>query len=161
MRAPGAKSNSDPRVALRSCSSRFPSTLTWKVGRRVPSYAAGRDLGRVAHEHRSDSLPQAAIHLHAAALQTTFLRHASIRSALDFFIYALSTPEFESSALLEPARMIGLVPVATVAWLIPHYLAKSTPQIDRKLIFEEAPKPDDRVAAARGLRQRDFGSAMR
>jgi hypothetical protein len=26
-----------------------------------------------------------------------------------------------------------------VAWLIPRYLEKSTPEIDRKLIFEEAP----------------------
>ena len=56
-----------------------------------------------------------------------------------FLIYALSTPEFESSALLEPARMISLVPVAVVAWLIPHYLAKNTPEVDRKLIFEESP----------------------
>ena len=56
-----------------------------------------------------------------------------------FLIYALSTPEFESSALLQPWRMISLVPVAIVAWLIPHYLEKSTPEIDRKLIFEEAP----------------------
>ncbi len=56
-----------------------------------------------------------------------------------FLIYALSTPEFESSALLQPWRMISLVPVAIVAWLIPHYLEKSTLEIDRKLIFEEAP----------------------
>ena len=56
-----------------------------------------------------------------------------------FLIYSLSTPEFESSALLEPARMISLVPVAVVAWLIPHYLAKNTPEVDRKLIFEESP----------------------
>jgi hypothetical protein len=56
-----------------------------------------------------------------------------------FLIYALSTPEFESSALRQPLRMISLVPVAMVAWLIPHYLAKSTPEIDRKLIFEESP----------------------
>jgi hypothetical protein len=56
-----------------------------------------------------------------------------------FLVYALSTPEFESSALLQPVRMIGLVPVAIVAWLIPYYLAKTTPEIDRKLIFEESP----------------------
>jgi hypothetical protein len=55
-----------------------------------------------------------------------------------FLIYALSTPEFESSALLQPWRMIGLVPVAAAAWLIPHYLAKNTSEIDRKLIFEES-----------------------
>jgi hypothetical protein len=56
-----------------------------------------------------------------------------------FLVYALSTPEFESSALLQPVRMIDLVPVAIVAWLIPYYLAKTTPEIDRKLIFEESP----------------------
>lgn len=56
-----------------------------------------------------------------------------------FLIYALSTPEFESSALQQPMRMLTLVPVALVAWLIPHYLTKNTPEIDRKLIFEESP----------------------
>jgi hypothetical protein len=56
-----------------------------------------------------------------------------------FLIYALSTPEFESSALQQPLRMLTLVPVALVAWLIPHYLAKNTPEIDRKQIFEESP----------------------
>jgi hypothetical protein len=56
-----------------------------------------------------------------------------------FLIYALSTPDFESSALQQPLRMLTLVPVALVAWLIPHYLAKNTPEIDRKLIFEESP----------------------
>jgi hypothetical protein len=56
-----------------------------------------------------------------------------------FLIYALSTPEFESSVLLQPWRMTLLVPVAVVAWLIPHYLTKSTLEIDRKLIFEESP----------------------
>jgi hypothetical protein len=55
-----------------------------------------------------------------------------------FLVYALSTPEFESSALLQPARMLLLAPVAVVAWFIPHQLAKSTPEIDRRLIFEES-----------------------
>ena len=56
-----------------------------------------------------------------------------------FLIYAVSTPEFESSALLEPWRMLSLVPVAAVAWYVPHYLAKSAIELERKLIFEEAP----------------------
>jgi len=56
-----------------------------------------------------------------------------------FLIYALSTPEFESSALQQPLRMLTLVPVVIAAWLIPHYLEKNTPDIDRKLIFEESP----------------------
>ena len=55
-----------------------------------------------------------------------------------FLIYALSTPEFESSALRQPAHLLALVPVAGVAWFIPHQLAKSTPEIDRKVIFEES-----------------------
>jgi hypothetical protein len=56
-----------------------------------------------------------------------------------FLLYATSTPEFEASALAEPARMIGLIPVAAVAWYIPHHLAKSAIDIERKLIFEESP----------------------
>jgi hypothetical protein len=56
-----------------------------------------------------------------------------------FIIYALSTPEFEASALLEPLRMFSLIPVVIGAWLIPHYLAKGTLEIDRKVIFEESP----------------------
>jgi len=54
-----------------------------------------------------------------------------------FFLYAVSTPEFESSALLEPLRMISLIPVAAVAWYIPHRLDKSAIDIERKIIFEE------------------------
>jgi len=56
-----------------------------------------------------------------------------------FLLYALSTPEFESSALLQPQRMAGLLPVAIVAWFIPHQLAKSTPEIDQRVIYEESP----------------------
>jgi hypothetical protein len=55
-----------------------------------------------------------------------------------FLLYAVSTPEFESSALAEPLRMLSLVPVAFVAWYIPHHLAKSSMEIERKLIFEES-----------------------
>jgi len=56
-----------------------------------------------------------------------------------FLIYAVSTPEFEASALLEPVRMLSFVPVAAVAWLVPHLLAKGTIEIEKKLIFEESP----------------------
>ena len=55
-----------------------------------------------------------------------------------YLIYAVSTPEFESSALLQPVRMLSLVPVIAVAWLIPHYLAKNANEIEKKLIFEES-----------------------
>jgi hypothetical protein len=56
-----------------------------------------------------------------------------------FLLYSVHTPEFESSALANPLRMIGLVPVVAVAWYIPHHLAKSAIDIERKLIFEESP----------------------
>jgi hypothetical protein len=56
-----------------------------------------------------------------------------------FLLYSVHTPEFESSALANPLQMIGLVPVAAVAWYIPHHLAKSAIDIERKLIFEESP----------------------
>ena len=55
-----------------------------------------------------------------------------------YLLYAISTPEFESSALGEPLRMIALVPVTAVAWFIPHRLDQSTIDIERKLIFEES-----------------------
>lgn len=54
-----------------------------------------------------------------------------------YLLYAVSTPEFEASALLEPLRMLSLLPIVLVAWLIPHQLAKSTIEIEKKLIFEE------------------------
>ena len=56
-----------------------------------------------------------------------------------YLIYAVSTPEFESSALLEPLRLLILLPVIGVAWYIPHYLAKSTIDTEKRLIFEESP----------------------
>lgn len=55
-----------------------------------------------------------------------------------YLIYAVSTPEFESTALLEPVRMLSLVPVALVAWYIPRRLANSSMDLERKLIFEES-----------------------
>jgi hypothetical protein len=56
-----------------------------------------------------------------------------------FLLYAVSTPEFEASTLTQPARMLSLIPIAAVAWYIPHHLAKSMIDIERKLIFEESP----------------------
>jgi hypothetical protein len=54
-----------------------------------------------------------------------------------YLIYAVSIPEFESSALLEPVRMLSLAPAALVAWYIPRYMGKNTIDLERKLIFEE------------------------
>jgi hypothetical protein len=56
-----------------------------------------------------------------------------------FLCYAVSTPEFESWAIPEPRRMISVVPVVAVAWFIPHHLGKTTTNIEREMIFEEAP----------------------
>jgi hypothetical protein len=56
-----------------------------------------------------------------------------------FLLYAVSTPEFEASALTQPLRMIGLVPIAAVAWYIPRHFAKSAIDIEKRLIFEESP----------------------
>jgi hypothetical protein len=56
-----------------------------------------------------------------------------------FLIYAVSTPQFEASALLEPVRMLSFVPVAAVAWYVPHFLAKSAIDLEKRLIFEESP----------------------
>ena len=56
-----------------------------------------------------------------------------------FLLYSVSTPEFESSALREPLRLLGLMPVVAVTWYIPHHLAKSAIDIEKRLIFEEAP----------------------
>jgi len=54
-----------------------------------------------------------------------------------YLIYAVSTPEFEASALHAPLRMLTLVPVAVVSWYVPRYLGKNTIELERKLIFEE------------------------
>jgi len=54
-----------------------------------------------------------------------------------FLIYGASTPEFESVALLQPLRMLSLIPVAVVAWFIPHYLTKNTLALEKRMIFEE------------------------
>jgi hypothetical protein len=55
-----------------------------------------------------------------------------------YLIYSVSLPEFESSALLEPLRMLSLLPVTAVAWYIPYHLRKSTIDLEKRLIFEES-----------------------
>ena len=55
-----------------------------------------------------------------------------------YLLYAVSTPEFESSALLHPMQMMALIPIAIVAWYIPRYLEKNTIDLERRLIFEES-----------------------
>jgi hypothetical protein len=55
-----------------------------------------------------------------------------------YLIYAVSIPEFEASALREPARMLEILPVALVAWYVPHHFARNATEMERKLIFEES-----------------------
>ena len=98
------------------------------------------------------------IHFHKLPFTCTlpvFKQHSFVlllSIGFGFLIYAVSTPDFESSALVEPLRMISLLPVAAVAWYIPHYLAKNTIDIERKLIFEESP-----TQTIEALRLGDYG----
>lgn len=55
-----------------------------------------------------------------------------------YLIYAVSIPEFESPALSEPLRLLGMVPVIAIAALIPRFFTRNTPEIERRLIFEES-----------------------
>jgi hypothetical protein len=55
-----------------------------------------------------------------------------------YLIYAVSMPEFESSALIDPARMLSILPVMVVAWYVPRYFANNMIEVDRKLMFEES-----------------------
>jgi len=61
-----------------------------------------------------------------------------IAFSFGFLIYAGSTAEFESSALLQPVHMLSLLPVAAIAWYIPRYLNNGTIDLEKKLIFEES-----------------------
>lgn len=55
-----------------------------------------------------------------------------------YLIYAASIPEFESSALSQPVPLLGMIPVMVIAWLVPRYLGRNTPEVERRLIFEES-----------------------
>jgi hypothetical protein len=48
--------------------------------------------------------------------------------------------------------MIGLMPIAVVAWYIPHRLDKSAMDIERRIIFEESA-----TQAVEMLRLGDYG----
>jgi hypothetical protein len=41
--------------------------------------------------------------------------------------------------LLDPIRMIGFIPVAAMAWFVPRRIRQNTMDIEKTLIFEEAP----------------------
>ncbi len=56
-----------------------------------------------------------------------------------FFLFAVVTPQFESWALIEPLRTLVLVPVTAVAWYVPHHIRRNDLDIEKQMIFEEAP----------------------
>jgi len=56
-----------------------------------------------------------------------------------FFLFAVVTPQFESWALSDPGRMAGIVPVVAVVWYVLFRIRSNALEIERTLIFEEAP----------------------
>ena len=56
-----------------------------------------------------------------------------------FFLFAVVTPQMESWALVEPVRMIMFVPLAAVAWYVPRHIRQNAMDVEKELIFEEAP----------------------
>lgn len=56
-----------------------------------------------------------------------------------FFLFAVVTPQVESWAFVEPARMILFVPLAAVGWYVPRHIRHTALDVERALIFEEAP----------------------
>ena len=57
-----------------------------------------------------------------------------------YLIYAVSIPEFESSAFRGPLRLLAMAPAAILVWFVPRMMTNNTPEIERKLIFEESPE---------------------
>jgi hypothetical protein len=56
-----------------------------------------------------------------------------------FFLFAAVTPQMESWAFLEPLRTIVFIPLAAVAWYVPRHIRQNAMDVERALIFEEAP----------------------
>jgi hypothetical protein len=56
-----------------------------------------------------------------------------------FLLFAVLTPQFESWALLDPVRMAGIVPIVAVVWYVVYRIRNNTMEIEKTLIFEEAP----------------------
>ena len=61
-----------------------------------------------------------------------------LAGVMAFFLFAVVTPEIESSALANPVWMAVFIPIAAVAWYIPHRIRRETMDHERILIFEEA-----------------------
>jgi len=58
---------------------------------------------------------------------------------MGFFLFAGVTPQFESWALSDPVRMAVIVPVAALVWYVLYRIRSNTLEIDKTLVFEEAP----------------------
>jgi len=56
-----------------------------------------------------------------------------------FFLFAVVTPQLEAWAFADPVRMIVFVPLAAVAWYIPRHIRRNALDVEKEMIFEEAP----------------------
>jgi hypothetical protein len=56
-----------------------------------------------------------------------------------FFLFAVVTPQLEAWAFADPVRMIVFVPLAAVGWYVPRHIRRNPLDVEREMIFEEAP----------------------
>jgi hypothetical protein len=56
-----------------------------------------------------------------------------------FFLFAVITSQVESWAFVEPVRMTVFIPLVAVAWYVPRHIRQNAMEIEKELIFEEAP----------------------
>jgi hypothetical protein len=68
-----------------------------------------------------------------------------LAGVMAFFLFAVVTPAIESSALANPVWMAIFIPIAAVAWYIPHRIRRETMDHERILIFEEVPSREVEV----------------
>jgi hypothetical protein len=56
-----------------------------------------------------------------------------------FFLFAVVTPQVEAWAFAEPVRMVVFIPLVAVAWYVPRHIRQNAMDVEKALIFEEAP----------------------
>jgi hypothetical protein len=49
------------------------------------------------------------------------------------------TPQVEAWAFAEPVRMVVFIPLVAVAWYVPRHIRQNAMDVEKALIFEEAP----------------------
>jgi hypothetical protein len=72
----------------------------------------------------------------------TFRQHSIVTMLgciMAFFLFAVVTPQIESFALSNLIWMVAFLPIALVAWYVPHRIQRDAMQIEKNLIFEEIP----------------------